>query len=154
MQKDDIRKKNREVVEYFLTLRGPDRGPKRAALFSEDSRVEMYRDLNMRGWDWCHSTPDCWPEWGFYEGVIYETEDPNKFLVPAVGRGKVYAPGGEGPGYPCEVWYILCFEMENGKIKLFRETVDYCRGGDVLTGLYTPDRPDLFVTHENPFRKD
>ncbi|KWF64705.1 hypothetical protein WL92_09480 [Burkholderia multivorans] len=128
-------------------------------MFADDSKVEMFvRDgshLDMDGKTWCMSTPDLFPIWGFYESVIYETPtDPNSFLVPAVGRGKIFAPGGQGPGYPCEIWYILCFELENGKIKLFRETVDYCRGGDVIAAEeWAPDKPEKFVRHNNPFKK-
>lgn len=158
MDDNALREKNRKTVEAFLELRGPDRGAKRAAMFADDSRVEMFvRDgahLDLDGKEWCMATPDTFPIWGFYEAVIYETPgDPGSFLVPAVGRGKVFAPGGKGHGYDCEIWYILLFELEDGLITLFRETVDYCRGGDVITEKFTPDRPDCFVTHHNHFRK-
>ena len=157
MEHAELREKNRKTVEYFLTLEGPDRGPKRAALFTPDSKVEMYMEsgnhLNMDGRTWCINTPDTFPIWGFYEGTIYENpDDPNTFIVPAVGRGKVFAPGRSGPGYDCEVWYILLFGMEDGSIKLFRETVDYCRGADIITPEYSAGKPEKFVTHNNPFK--
>jgi hypothetical protein len=158
METSALREKNRNTVKAFLELRGPDRGPRRAVMFAPDSKVEMFlRDgahLDMDGKAWCMATPDIFPIWGFYEATIYETpDDPNSFLVPAVGRGKVFAPGGEGPGHDCEIWYVLLFELEDGMIKLFRETVDYCRGGDVITEHYTRDKPELFVRHNNPFKK-
>ena len=158
MKNDTLKEKNLSTVKHFLTLEGPDRGPARAELFLKDAKVEMYvpsgEHLDMDGRKWCLDTPDTFPIWGFYEGVIYENpDDPNSFMVPAVGRGKVFAPGGKGPGYNCEVWYILLFEMEDGKIKLFRETVDYCRGGDIITAEYTKEKPEKFVTHDNPFKK-
>lgn len=159
MNDSTLKAKNRAVVEAFLELRGPDRGPKRAEMFAERSKVEMFihmgegGTLDLDGREWCFDIPDTFPEWGFYEASIYEGEDPNSFLVPAVGRGKVYAPGVSGPGHDVEIWYILCFELEDGKITLFRETVDYCRGGYVIDPRYTPDRPDLFTRKDNPFVK-
>lgn len=152
-----LRATNRATVEAFLELRGPDRGRHRVPLFAEDSRVEMFvasgAHLDLDGRQWCLSTPYTFPEWGFYEATIFEGPDPRTFLVPAVGRGRIYGPGTTGPGYDVELWYILLFELEDGEITLFRETVDYCRGGDVITDQYTPDRPDLFVRHDNPFAR-
>lgn len=152
-----LKVKNRKVVDAFLELSGPDRGPKRAEMFADDSKVEMFirmgegGQLDLDGKEWCLDTPDTFPIWGFYEMTVYESDDPNSFLVPAVGRGKVFAPGGKGPGYDVAIWYILCFELEDGKITLFRETVDYARGGMVIDERYTADRPDLFVRQDNPF---
>jgi len=153
-----LRAKNLNTVKEFLKLEGPDRGAKRAVFFTDDAKVEMFmRDgahLDMDGKTWCMSTPDTFPIWGFYDYTIYETpDDPNSFLVPAFGRGKIFAPGGKGPGHDCAIWYILLFEMRDGMITLFRETVDYCRGGDVITDKYTPDHPEYFVRHDNPFNK-
>ncbi|MFT3776787.1 MAG: PhzA/PhzB family protein [Ottowia sp.] len=158
MDNSALRAKNRKTVEAFLELRGPDRGPKRAVMFAPDSKVELWvRDgayLDVNGREWCMGTPDTFPIWGFYEATIYETaDDPNSFLVPAVGRGQVFAPGGKGPGHDVEIWYVLLFELHDGMITRFRETVDYCRGGDIITEQYTPERPDLFVHHDNPFNK-
>lgn len=156
MNNEELRKRNLETIKYFLSLRDKERGKLRKPLFTDDGRIELCipgksQVYNPTAEDWCSSMDSTFPVWGFYEPEFFETEDPNKFLVDAVGRGKLYYPDGSGRGVPQEINYILEFVMENGKIKLFREIFNPCKGGNIWNPNYSLEDPEnamLNVTYE------
>lgn len=128
MEDNALRAKNLETIHAFLACRGPERHKGRAPLFTADATKEMYHpDMdkltkNPAG-EWLVESSAMVPEWGFYENQIFQTSDPNLFLVKSIGRGNALFSGEK------EVYinyYINEFLMEDGKIKRFRETVNPC----------------------------
>lgn len=130
MGNEELRKKNRETIEKFIQCRGPERGILRAPLFIKDATQEIampvengfeYRVTPVQ--EWLDSTAVSFPDWGFYDNIIFETEDPDIFLVKSHGKGTMVQ---NGKPVPVEHYYINEFRMENGKIKMFRETPNPC----------------------------
>ena len=130
MTNDQLRKQNRETIERFLECRGPQRGILRAPLFVEGATQEIampgsngfeYRVTPVQ--EWLDSTAVSFPEWGFYDNMIFETEDPDIFIVKSHGKGAMVK---DGKSCPVEHFYVNEFRMENGKIKLFRENPNPC----------------------------
>ena len=151
------RQKNLKTIEYFLTLTGPDRGEKRKPLFTDDAKFQMKRPIdyvkNQGVWqlpvkEWLEVSVDISPIWGFYESMIYQCEDPHKFLVTAVGRGQrkkwaaaridtsiQFTEDDKNDPVPAYTPYIIYFLMEDGKIKLFREIDNPCENPRELRDL-------------------
>ena len=130
MTEKEIREKNLETIEAFLKCAGPERGIQRAPLFAPGGRKEMmltiegktqFQDVPFE--EWLSSTTDMFPNWGFYDNVIFETKDPNIYLVKSHGVGEMIL---DGVSHPYSNYYINEFRMEDGKIKLFRETINKC----------------------------
>ena len=130
MTNDQLRKQNRETIERFLECRGPQRGILRAPLFAEGATQEIampgsngfeYRVTPVQ--EWLDSTAVSFPEWGFYDNMIFETEDPDIFIVKSHGKGAMVKGG---KSCPVEHFYVNEFRMENCKIKLFRENPNPC----------------------------
>ncbi len=125
MDQNQVREKNRAAIEAFLQCRGPKRGEMRAPLFAENATQEIampgpdgfqYRSLPAK--EWLESTAISFPEWGFYDNMIFETEDPNIFLVKSRGQGFMVK---NGKSSPVEHFYVNEFRMKDGKIEMFRE---------------------------------
>ena len=89
------------------------------------------------------------PEWGFYENRVFQTEDPNLFLVKSIGRGNSQFRG--CPGLSVYInYYINEFQMQEGKIRCFRETVFPCARLHYACGpgLHFQYKGDLRLTLE------
>ena len=127
---DALREKNLDTIRKFLACAGPERKDTRRPLFTADAVKEMELALptgtvlqHDSAFDWLEDSSAGCPQWGFYENQIFQTEDPNYFLVKSVGRGN---QDFEHKGFwSCYInYYVNEFWMEDGKIKLFRETVN------------------------------
>lgn len=130
MDNKELRAKNLETIYKFLECKGPERKYTRAPLFTPDGRKEMelrigdqviMQDVPFQ--EWLDGTAEMFPDWGFFDNVIFQTEDPNLFLVKSNGRGHEVHDGVETP---VNSFYINEFLMEDGKIKRFRETMNPC----------------------------
>jgi phenazine biosynthesis protein len=124
MNNDQIRETNLATIRKFLDCGGPDRARQRQPLFAEQATKEM--DMpesggpsSVRAADWLVQSAEFVPDWAFYENQIFQTDDPNLFMVKSVGRGNAKFSG-ELAVYIN--YYINEFLMENGLIKRFRET--------------------------------
>lgn len=130
MDNEALRKKNLETIYKFLECKGPERRITRAPLFTPDGRKEMELRIGEKVimqdqpfQQWLDETAEMFPDWGFYDNTIFQTEDPNIFLVKSNGRGcEVHG----GVSTPVSSFYINEFLMEDGKIKRFRETLNPC----------------------------
>ncbi len=127
-----LREKNLATVRAFLACTGPERGAARAPLFAPGATQEIaapiggdfqYRSTPVGAW--LEETSRSFPDWGHYENVIFQTEDPNLFLVKSHGMGKTVV---DGQLVPVEHYYINEFRMRDGKIVLFRETPNPSEG--------------------------
>ncbi len=127
MDKQALRDQNLETIKAFLALGGPERGQARAPLFTQDAVKEMalpgQAPMVKSAATWLAESAREVPEWAFYENEIYQTDDPNVFLVKSVGRGNALFTG-EAAVYIN--YYINEFVMDSGKIKRFRETFNPC----------------------------
>ena len=130
MTDDMLRTMNRETIKKFLECRGPERGKMRAALFAQGATQEIampgnggfeYRVTPVQ--EWLDSTAVSFPEWGFYDNMIFETDDPNIFLVKSHGMGAMVK---DGVSQPVEHFYVNEFRMKDGKIVMFRENPNPC----------------------------
>lgn len=146
-----LRQKNLDAIEQYLSMRGKERYSGRLPLYAEDVVFEMVYVPEV------HHTKeelvkqaaaidnneilDVFPDWGFYdyEGNIYSSnEDPNRFMVECIGKGMYHHPKIGEPKY-YENHFVLGFEMQDGKIKKFREFADTCE----LFKVYGLEVPSL-----------
>jgi len=129
----EIRRKNRAIVEQYMTTRGEDR-LKRHLLFTEDGSgglwtTESGEPIVIRGRDrlgehaiW---SLKCFPDWVWTNVELFETQDPNRFWVECDGVGQILFPG-----YPEGLYrnhFLHSFLFEDGKIKQQREFMNPCR---------------------------
>ena len=131
-QNEGLRRKNLETIEYYMTLRGPERRDKRRPLFTEDAGFELtftadcvpfgksFKEWNDVG------EQEKFPDWGFYNYEIYQTQNPNRIFVECDGRGKMIIDHDTGEESIYENHYIISFDMEDGKIKKIREIHNPC----------------------------
>lgn len=123
----ELRKKNRRVVEDYMSRKGEGRLT-RYLLFTEEGGAGLWtadtvepiatygHDKLKKHGEWALK---CFPDWEWKNVEIYETQDPNKFWVECDGEGQILFPG-----YPCGYYknhFIHFFLMEEGKIKQNRE---------------------------------
>lgn len=152
----DIRAKNLNTILRFLSCKGPERKASRQPLFSPEGCKQMHmriqgKDIlqNQPALDWLEESTAMVPEWGFYENKIFQTEDPERFLVKSIGRGN--STFHENPDLCVYInYYINEFQMRDGKILVFRETVFPCARQHFLLGpgLHYRYKGDLNMTLE------
>lgn len=130
MSNEELRQKNLETIYKFLECKGPERRITRAPLFTPDGRKEMELRIgdqvimqDQPFQEWLDGTAEMFPDWGFYDNTVFQTENPNLFLVKSNGRGHQVM---DGVSTPVNSFYINEFLMEDGKIKRFRETMNPC----------------------------
>lgn len=130
-----LRQKNLKTVETYFTFSGMDRGKNRLPLWVEEDTLfelpytrtcqpsqhigrkaleEKENDANLT----------MFPDWGFYEEEIFQTQDPNFFVAECIGKGKIITMDGTESYYKNQ--YLIVFEMEDGKIKVLREIHNPC----------------------------
>jgi hypothetical protein len=129
---EQLRRENLKTVEYYMTLRGPERRNKRAPLFAENADFELTFTaacvpFGKAAMEW-NTVGDfeMFPDWGFYHIEIYQTQNPNMFFVECDGRGKMILKNEPKSDRTYENHYIISFEMEHGKIKRLREIHNPC----------------------------
>lgn len=124
---EDLRRKNYATVEKYVSTKGQDRA-NRWMLYTEDCNTGL-------GY-----TPDCgqicnngienqkrmeamnavdFPDWSFWNNAIFQTEDPNYFIVEGEGGGVRKTPGRDD--YYHGDHYFHTFRMVDGKIQQYRE---------------------------------
>ncbi len=118
---DELRKRNRSVVEKFYEL-GHD-----ANVLFADNGVKIIPWYPPNGISWTgrnkldqnfQSNKSYFPDFNWDEIRIFETDDPNYFWVECSGRGEQIVSG------KAEIYmnqYINSFLIEDGQIKEFRE---------------------------------
>jgi len=131
-RQEELRKKNLKTVEYYMTLRGMERREKRAPLFAENAAFELTftaecvpDSRTAMEWNNVGDSED-FPDWGFYNAEIYQTQNPDMLFVECDGRGKLIIKGDADKNRVYENHYIISFEMEDGKIKRLREIHNPC----------------------------
>lgn len=123
----DLRRRNRAVVEDYLSRQGETRLT-RYLLFTEDGSAGLYtadtaEPVVSRG----HATLKAhgewslkmFPDWVWYDISIFETPDPNQFWAECDGKGKILYPD-YPPGY-YENHFIHSFLLDDGRIVTQRE---------------------------------
>lgn len=143
---EELRKKNYETVETYVSTKGQDRA-NRWKLYTEDCDTGL-------GY-----TPDCstmssrgierqkemeamnavdFPDWSFWNNAIFQTEDPNYFIVEGEGGGVRKTPGRDD--YYHGDHYFHTFRMRDGKIQQYREYMNPLKEQrDMGTPLHLPE---------------
>ncbi len=132
MNHDEIRKKNRAIIEFYLNLSGDERS-ERWKLFSDDATTGLQYSAtgnplviegieNIKKGDAfnCRNFPD----WKFTNIEIFDSKDPNSFLVECDGEGTSMLLG---YAIPHADHYIHKFEFRDGKITTYREYMNPCK---------------------------
>lgn len=124
---DEVRRRNRAVVETYLSTRGQDR-LRRHLLFTEDGVGGLWTNdtgqpIVISGRDrlgehgvW---SLQCFPDWTWTNVEIFDTQDPNRFWAECDGEGQIVFPG-----YPVGHYrnhFLHSFLFEDGLIKQQRE---------------------------------
>lgn len=131
MTNDEIRSRNRAVVEKYMAMVGQDR-ENRWMMFTDDATTGLQYTAtgepmvisgidNIRQGDKfnCKNFPD----WGFTNIEIFCSDDPNSFLVECDGEGISYVSG--RPVHHRD-HYVHKFVFRDGKICLYREFMNPC----------------------------
>lgn len=130
---DQIRDRNRKIVDQYMNTRGQDR-LRRHELFTEDGQGGLWttdtgQPIMTKGRDrlgehavW---SLKCFPDWAWINIQIFDTQDPDQFWVECDGTGKICFPGYPEGHY--ENHFLHYFQFENGKIKLQREFMNPCQ---------------------------
>ena len=145
----DLRGRNRETVEKYLSMHG-DARTERYLLFTEDGRgglrtTDSGEPIQAVGRDALKSADaqnsQYFPGFTWSDVQIFDTQDPNRFWAECSGTGTV-----RFPAYPEAVYtnhYIHSFVMEDGLIKEYWEYMNPCAEFRAL-GIEVP-------TVERPF---
>lgn len=127
MTSEDVRSRNRRIVQQYMDTRGEDR-LRRHELFTDDGcgglwTTDTGEPIVIRGKDRLgeHAVWSlrCFPDWRWFNVKIFDTQDPNVFWVECDGEGLI-----RFAGYPDGTYvnhFLHYFEFEDGKIKLQRE---------------------------------
>ncbi|OTA18553.1 phenazine biosynthesis protein PhzB [Xenorhabdus vietnamensis] len=133
IQDNEVRQHNRLIVEKYMNTKGQDR-LKRHELFTEDGCGGLWTTdtgepimtkSKARLSEHAVWSLKCFPDWCWYNIVIFDTQDPNIFWVECDGKGII-----NFEGYPEGIYenhFIHYFEFENGKIKIQREFMNPCQ---------------------------
>ncbi|SFO01133.1 PhzA/PhzB family protein [Xenorhabdus japonica] len=133
IQDNEVQQHNRLIVEKYMNTKGQDR-LKRHELFTEDGCGGLWTTdtgepimtkSKARLAEHAVWSLKCFPDWHWYNIVIFDTQDPNIFWVECDGKGII-----RFEGYPegmYENHFIHYFEFENGKIKIQREFMNPCQ---------------------------
>lgn len=142
------RHKNRETVERYFTCRGLERGRGRLPLWSEkevffeipwtaSGKPRQYigrkvledkeNDFNVQNY----------PDWGFYDQVIYETQNPDFFVAECSGKGYRVL---DGKRAYYKNHYLLTFCLKDGKIVKLQEINNQCNAS-LCQGHSIPQYP-------------
>ncbi|WP_237386666.1 PhzA/PhzB family protein [Xenorhabdus sp. Sc-CR9] len=125
---DQIREKNRKIVEKYLELTKGEARLKRHELFAEDAEgglwtTETGEPIIIRGIEklerHAHWSLQCFPDWEWYNIKIFTTDNPNHIWVECDGHGVI-----RFPNYPeryYENHFIHSFELRDGLIIRNRE---------------------------------
>jgi phenazine biosynthesis protein len=123
----ELRRKNRAVVEDYMSRKGENRLT-RYLLFTEDGSAGLYTADTMgpvvsRGHEKLKAHGEwslkMFPDWVWFNIEVFETQDPNRFWVECDGEGKILYPD-YPPGF-YRNHFIHSFELDNGKIVTQRE---------------------------------
>lgn len=148
-----LRERNKETILKYLSLSGPDRVKEIPALFTENGMVDPPPQFSQsiptycRFEKWLEIIARELPEWEWKEPTIYECDNPRKFLVKTAGVGKRCEADGKMTSIE---WYMtLDFEMENGKIFIYREIMDLMEKLQKNNPRFAPQADDPVLRKQN-----
>jgi len=123
---NELRAKNLATVQKYMAMNGPRLD--RHKLFTEDCTSglafsETGGPLFVSGIEEVAKMDEwntrCFPDWKWENVRIFQTQDPNYFWVECDGSGQ--ALFADYPPVKHATHFIHSFEMEDGKIKVYRE---------------------------------
>jgi len=123
---DKLRSKNLATVKKYISMVVPRLN--RHKLFTDDCTwglgfSERGRPIYVKGIKKLAKMDEmntrCFPDWKWRNIKIFQTQDPNFFWVECDGSGN--ALFSSYPPTRHSAHFIHSFEMENGKIKFYRE---------------------------------
>jgi hypothetical protein len=123
---NELRQLNLATVEKYMNMNGPRLN--RYKLFTDDCQIispftEYGEPETFSGIEQVaqrdKDTTEIFPDWTWSNVKIFQTQDLNYFWVECDGGGQAFLPG-HPPAHHSD-HFIHSFQMENGKIKVYRE---------------------------------
>lgn len=148
-ENDKLRIKNIETILKYVNSKGDDR-LNRWQYFTEDGQggytgpgkydnydktedgVPGHQGLRFSD-EWNYKF---FPDFHFEDNILLQTQDPNYYVVVSKGVGFIDFPAYEKKPY--SNYFFHTFEMENGKIKRYREHMNFCEVFHTL-GIELPE---------------
>lgn len=136
-QDDALREKNIETILKYVNSKGEER-LERWRLFTQDGQGgytgpgkyenEDKTEEGVPGWEGLKFS-DAWnykyfPEFHFEDNILLQSKDPNYYVVVSKGKGYIDFPAYEKKPYSNYFFHV--FEMEEGKIRRYREHMNFC----------------------------
>ncbi len=153
----DLRIRNRTTVEKYLSMTGKERVDRWQFYTERCQKVPCAALLPPTEVASQKSTPgvatqkeveatmvELWPDWSFYNNIIFETEDPNYILAEGDGSGISYLKDRNRPNMHSDHYFHI-FLLEHGRIKGYTEVRN--RLNEVREWGYVPAMP-VFKKHE------
>lgn len=138
----DIRKKNIATIRQYVDARTEAERGRRWDLYAEDCTSGAVAGEPVKGKEPARTSTEWnlkyFPGFVFDDNIIFQSVDPDYYVVASKGRGEVNFPEHGGP-HPYENDFFHVFRMQDGKIK------DYFEYSNAL-GLYEAlglDVPEL-----------
>jgi len=158
-----LRIRNRATVEKYLSLAGRERID-RWMLFTQDAQTMtegFYTEpgaprpdfMNQKGRDFVRTMDavnvDNFPDWCFYNNIIFETEDPNLIIVEGDGSGMSYLKKDNPVRHSDHYFHV--FRMVEGRISAYSEVRNELR--EIREWGWKPDLPK-FPRYEAMFEQE
>ncbi|HEX6354433.1 PhzA/PhzB family protein [Actinophytocola sp.] len=127
MAEEELRRRNRAVVEDYLGRYGENRLT-RYLLFTQDGSAGLYTSdteepIVSRGHEKLRAHGEwslrMFPDWRWFNINVFETQDPNWFWAECDGEGKILYPGYDPSFYRNH--FLHSFQLDNGRIETQRE---------------------------------
>ena len=128
----DLRIRNRATVEKYLSMTGKERVDRwqfytercqqglctkllssAATLEGGVARVRTQKEVEAE-------MVDLWPDWSFYNNILFETEDPNYILAEGDGSGLSYLRDRKRANIHSSHYFHI-FRLERGRIQSYTE---------------------------------
>lgn len=123
---DELRGRNIATIEEFVGASSQEERARRVELFVDDDTCTIGEDHlgvlfgNEKAWQLIGWTLRRFPDYAFHSNVVFQTQDPNLFLVMSDGAGKVDFPA-YGDPRPYRNVYFHTFRMDDGRIRDYYE---------------------------------
>lgn len=145
----ELRLKNIETILKYVNSKGDDRLV-RYKLFTEDGQggytgpgkydsfdktedgMPGHEGLRMSD-EWNYKF---FPDFHFEDNILLQTQDPNYYVVVSKGKGYINFPAYDKKEY--SNYFFHTFVMEDGKIKRYREHMNFCEVFHTL-GIELPE---------------
>ncbi|MEJ6550264.1 PhzA/PhzB family protein [Corynebacterium sp. USCH3] len=137
----EIREKNIATIREYVDARTDEERSRRWELYTEDCTSGAVAGEPVKGKELARKSTEWnmtyFPGFVFDDNIIFQSTDPNYFVVASKGRGEVNFPE-HGGARPYENDFFHVFRMQDGKIKDYFEYSNAVKLYEAL-GLEMPE---------------